>query len=213
MLGSGGVLARLFDPSEDPKEPWKPCTRDIWCKVYGDRMPASLINRHAPNLYSKADSPLAGFIVDPNHVELFCSYFVDGSSMNKLCDPPGATDECTPGCPTGHPDASWCKLRSDSQCAWRPERLDQMLMQQFEQGKGSYNELILDAYTWSQNLPHTITAVFYPFYAAEGQKQHARDVHKDFLRHYRLTMTDVPLFVYDPRDQKQPFKPEVPSAG
>ena len=61
-------------------------------------------------------------------------------------------------------------------------------MQQFEQGKGSYNELILDAYTWSQNLPHTITAVFYPFYAAEGQKQHARDVHKDFLRHYRLTI-------------------------
>ena len=66
-LGQGGVLARFFDPSEDPKEPWRPCTRDIWCKVYGDRMPASLINAHAPTLYSKPDSPLAGFLVDPNY--------------------------------------------------------------------------------------------------------------------------------------------------
>lgn len=204
-LSQGGVLARLFDPSEDPREPWKPCTRNLWCRVYGDRMPASLINKHAPNLYSKADSPLAGFLVDPNLAELYCAYFVDGSSMNKLCDPPGKSDTCTPGCPHGHPDAAWCQTRHDSQCGWHPERLDQMLMQQFEQGKGSYNELILGGDAWEDNLPHTVMAVFWPKYASYDQQQHARGVHQDFLRHYGLKWQQVPLVVYDPHAESEAF--------
>ena len=77
-----------------------------------------------------------------------------------------------------------------------------MLMQQWERGGGSYNELILDAAAWTRALPHVVQAVFYPVYAAEGQKQHARNVHADFLRRYRLTDKDVPLVEYQPDGAK-----------
>ena len=69
-------------------------------------------------------------------------------------------------------------------------------MQQFEQGKGSYNELILSADAWSEHLPHTIEAVFFPAYARYEQQQHARGVWQDFLRKYHLKWQDVPLLVY-----------------
>jgi hypothetical protein len=194
------VLARLFDPSEDPYEPWRPCVRDMWCKVYGDRMPASIINAHAPALYSKADSPKAGFIINPNAVELMCAYHVDGSSMNKNCEPPGRTDQCTPGCPNGHADAEWCTSRWQTQCGWKPNQLDQCLLAQHDQGKaGVYNELILDGVSWQDNLPHTIEAVFWPHYANDGQRKHARDVHSKFLQRYGLTWQQVPLIEYDER--------------
>ena len=66
-LASAGVVARLFDPSEKPDEPWLPCPggSSIWCRVYGDRMPCSIINAQAPHLYAKGDSKQGGFLLQP----------------------------------------------------------------------------------------------------------------------------------------------------
>ena len=205
-LAHAGVLARLFDPSEDPNEPWRPCRGPhvpSWCRVYGDRMPASLINAHTPSLYSKGDSHLAGLIVNPFLASVLCSYSSDGSTMNKMCDPPGVTEACVPGCPTGHLDAEWCRRRDDetgSLCGWQPTQTDQMLMQQSERGQVSapYNELVLDAGAWEDALPQTVSAVFYPVFAREDQKQRARAVHLGFLRRYALTRYTLPLLEYDP---------------
>lgn len=208
------MLARLFDASEDPKEQWRPCRGEhtpSWCRVYGDRMPASLINARSPWLYSKGDSPLAGFIVNPSAVSLMCSYFTDGSSMNKLCDPPGKRDDCLPGCPTGHDDTRWCRSREQTQCGWQPNQLDQMLMQQWEQSKSSYNEVVLDSERWDANLPHTISAVFYPAYASQDKAAHARQVHAAFLARYRLDSSTVPLLVFDPIAGRQVGKPFAPA--
>lgn len=127
-IGSAGVIARLFDPSEDPKEPWRPCSNQkLWCKVYGDRMPASIINKRVPWLYSKGDSALAGFLIAPQTVSLYCAYSGDGSTMNKMCEPPGLSSSCMPGCPLGHDDTNWCSRRDEgNQCAWRANQLDQV---------------------------------------------------------------------------------------
>ena len=123
-----GVIARLFDPSEKPSEPWLPCTADLglWCAKFGDRLPASLINKRAPVLYTKGDSRGGGFILNPAHVVLYCAYAQDGSTMNKMCNPPGPSASCMPGCPTGHSDAGWCRNHQESirdRCAWRPNQL------------------------------------------------------------------------------------------
>lgn len=161
---------------------------------------ASVVNKRVPWLYSKGDSALAGFLVSPHAVELFCAYSGDGSTMNKMCDPPGASDRCMPGCPLGHDDTRWCTRRDEgNQCAWRGNQLDQMLMQQVEQHDGGYNEIVLDASSWERGLPHTISAVFYPSFAHDEQKRHARQIHASFLRKYALSSADVPLVEYNPR--------------
>ena len=74
-----------------------------------------------------------------------------------------------------------------------------MLMQQVEKHDGGYNEIIIDAKAWEASLPETIAAVFYPAFAHDDQKQHARDIHAAFLRRYRLTSDEVPLVEYNPR--------------
>jgi hypothetical protein len=55
--------------------------------------------------------------------------------VNKMCDPPWAREDCTPGCPNGHDDARWCRRRDEDQCGWLPTQLDQMLVQQWEKHK------------------------------------------------------------------------------
>ena len=72
----------------------------------------------------------------------------------------------------------------------------------------SDNELVLDSERWERNLPHTISAVFYPEYAGGPQQARAREVHAAFLQRYQLSASVVPLVVYDPiagRQHGTPF--------
>ena len=143
----------------------------------------------------------------PQALKILCAYDADGSSMNKMCEPPGNSPQCMPGCPLGHADASWCRTSRDTQCAWRSDQLQQMLsqQQQREQSRGSYNEVVLDPSAWVANLPHTIVAGFYPSYASQEHQAYARAVHRKFLRAYALTSEDVPMVEYNPRRGRQPF--------
>jgi len=200
-----GVIARLFDPSEKPSEPWLPCTADLglWCAKFGDRLPASLINKRAPVLYTKGDSRGGGFILNPAHVVLYCAYAQDGSTMNKMCNPPGPSASCMPGCPTGHSDAGWCRNHQESirdRCAWRPNQLGDMLTSQQDAAQNNkrvgYNELVIDPRTWFDSLPHIISAVFYPSYASTDQKAAVRDVHRRVMKRFGLTSDELPLVVY-----------------
>ena len=57
----------------------------------------------------------------------------------------------------------------------------------------------VDASSWERGLPHTISAVFYPSFAHDEQKRHARQIHASFLRKYALSSADVPLVEYNLR--------------
>ena len=70
-------------------------------------------------------------------------------------------------------------------------------MQQQEMAKGSYNEVVLSAETWVDNMPNTVLAVFYLRRARAEQIAHARQVHANFLKRYRLPSSQVPLIEYD----------------
>lgn len=168
QVARSGVLARFFDPSEDPDAPWLPCGMrqgaPDWCRIYGDRMPASLISRRYPQLYAKGDSMGAGFLVEPSAASLLCAYPMDGSTMNKNClGREHDMRECTPGCPsrdaTGRWTTEWCRWGvepASGACAWRPDQLDSMFNDQFP---SNYNEIVLDAKAWTRHMPHTIRAV------------------------------------------------------
>ena len=65
-----GVVARTVDTSSDPSAPWAPCHETSWCARYRDRLPATLISKHASKLYSTT----AGFIANPQAVSVFCCY-------------------------------------------------------------------------------------------------------------------------------------------
>ena len=78
-LHIAGVIARFFDPSEDPgDQPWMPCGMAAgspdWCFRYGDRMPASVISMRHPELYSGKDSSGAGFVIHPDAARIYCAY-------------------------------------------------------------------------------------------------------------------------------------------
>lgn len=60
------------------------------------------------------------------------------------------------------------------------------------------NELIINPESWVSNLPHTITACFYPSNAPKDKIAYTRKVHKDFLARYKLTAEVVPLLRYNP---------------
>ena len=113
--------------------------------------------------------------------------------MNKLCEPPGPSAWCLPGCPTGHSDAKWCP--SDQLCAWRPDQLERMLA---SQKAGYYNELVIDSRSWIGHMPHTILGVFYARSSSAESKARARKVHSSFRRKYRVPLSHAPLWVYDP---------------
>ena len=198
------MLARLFDPSGKPDEPWIPCPlRGMWCAKYGDRLPASLISKRTPMLYSKGDSTGGGFLLRTEYVELYCAYPTDGSTMNKMCDPPGRSPTCLPGCPTGHDDARWCQTRAESRgssCAWQPDQLREMLLAQEEVASGgkkiTYNELILDPTNWVDSMPHILAAVFFPSWASARQQAMARSVHAAICKRYQLSNDELPLIRY-----------------
>ena len=74
--------------------------------------------------------------------------------MAKACEQPGVSDWCVPGCGGGYDQCevvqktSWCSCdRGDFLCAWKPEELKEMMLQQqvespngFLEHKG-YNEV------------------------------------------------------------------------
>ena len=66
---------------------------------------------------------------------------------------------------------------------------------------------VFEPESWENNLPHTISAVFYPSYARGDQQAHARQIHASFLRRYRLTEEVVPLLKYDPEAGRHSGKP------
>ena len=115
----------------------------------------------------------------------------------------------------------WCHGRPQP---WAPDDLDTMLTQyqqfgsQYWAGGGQssgYNEVIIDGRHWYDNVPDAVEAVFIvkaahhlskevaaEVRAAEG---FARQLHRDFCNHYRLSEAQFPLLQLRVDDWNEPF--------
>ena len=159
------------------------------------------------------DAP--GFLVNPQHAKILCSYPSDGGTAEKKCLGIGKDrGTCLPGClpPSlfddhGHPNAiNWCGEEDPSQhqfgmCPHRPEKIGDMVEQAISlrnPGNGVYNEVIVEADSFVKNLPWSIGAFFFPVGGIDTKpeaERRAREVCLDDLDavHFVCTTTDLIL--------------------
>lgn len=125
-----------------------------------------------------------GVILNPNTINLLCAYGNDGAiddgGGGLGCE--GSTSgNCIPGCgdppdwcpETGELIAGWCRCGFEwcgsKPRPWRPEHVHALLKVSAKYSKpydgiGSYegyNELVVDAEAWLEQLPHSIEAIFF----------------------------------------------------
>lgn len=153
-------------------------------------MTASIIYEGNSQLYNiKKDHDLVplfhdvlGFIFRPSENRIFCSYAGDGGSMNKVCDPPGQSEQCLPGCWDAGPE--WCGVSQvDCNGPFPAEQLDEMMRRHSSPtARLRYNEVIVDADWFIQQLPHSVEAFV-------GD----RTAHAAFLSAFDLKPADCPL--------------------
>ncbi len=228
-LERAGVLLRTSDSYDHPDRIWEVCPQTLHgrrfrCWNHTGRVPVTLVNRAHTTVYTaKNDRPplvdgahggdmpvdgsgSPGMVVAPGAVKMLCSYWRDGNSWKKSCNPPDASAECVPGC------GPWCKFEKDRGCSWRPEQLPQMISQLNHYNHGeSESEIVLDAHTWQQNLPHSILAFYLVPPSVPDNDYHSnaerrtRYHYRLFLKTYNLTEVEVPLLSYDLTRLDAPF--------
>ena len=178
---------------------------------------------------------LSGIVLSPTHNKLLCSYAYDVGSLNRVCTPRGVSSTCVPGCtafdtPWPRPPAvQWCTdvLQDQWPCAWKPSDTRLMLQKRemlrsagrkpfhktYDDGK-FYVEMIFDAEEFMNNLPHSIDAVFYlnedctDSMAGPKCRDYAIGAHRTMLRHFELSLEEMPLLRLDPWNWDTPFSDE-----
>jgi hypothetical protein len=187
-LATAGVLVRVFDDLTDPARPWLPCPRDVAslssCARFSDHFSASLIWPGHTQVYTTGRG---GFVLRPEAVRPLCFYHGDGYTMSKAGRP--CSELCTA------PDARLWR------CAWPPSQMRRGM--EIQKGE-DHNEMVLDASSWVRNLPRTVEAVFAIPTDDPKSTEEARLVHRNFLKEHGLTVSDVPLLLYD-KTKSVPF--------
>jgi hypothetical protein len=61
----------------------------------------------------------------------------------------------------------------------------------------SYNEVVIDAASYTAHLPSVVEAFFYTARANKEQRHRVRRARKDFVRIHGQSEEDVPLMRYD----------------
>jgi len=211
-LDEAGCIIHQFDSRDDPNPDGVP-----WIHRR-DGMSAAVINGHQTPEADRQNIPiysysLAGFVLDPKHVQVRCSYAFDTGSLQW-------SNSCN----------GWrCSDTEDTDthawhgCAFNPTGLQRMMEVQNElRNRGTkpqfkvfddhkfYNELILDSVA-EDELPQAIAAVFYlptpcdDIYDGPKCEAYARGAHRNILRHFRLTEAQLPLVKFDFFGWERPF--------
>ena len=208
-LFAAGVLIHQFDGMEDTAKPWLPCGQAQWCAKFRDRISASMLNaRSAPGpsgpipVFSEI---YGGLIFAPGVARVMCSYAGDGGTMRKLCDPPGLSEQCVPGC--GHGSmrpGPWTG-------SMRKGELKSMLKKQETRlEQKPYNELVIDPSPCIEQPGEAIEAVF--FIAGSACRadsrcyQYSKQVRDDFVA---STGVEIPLVELNPYNWRNPFREEA----
>lgn len=122
--------------------------------------------------------------------------------MTKLCNPPGVSTTCIPGCNTGSQPA-WCSTTSVYDCAWRSVDLAYMLELQMH-APHTYNELVVGTQRWLEDPVASIEAFFFARGAAD-QEQKARAVRSSLIAEHGHAHLRVPLISMDLSRGDAPF--------
>ena len=192
---------RSWDGLNEGGRPWIPCRASEHCGKFGDRFATSIVYAGHTQTYAAG-----GLIIRPTAgASLNCAYASDGGSQKVVCDPPGLSPHCTPGCKE---PCDYSKGWRNWGCSWPRGNLKMMLEQQrIISPEGGFNEVVLDAATWQRNLPRTVMAVFVHANAAAQDFAYARSVHAAFLRHYPTVSPAQTAFVeYNASHPAQPFR-------
>lgn len=134
--------------------------------------------------------------------QLHACHARSGGSRARVCNPPGRSDDCVPGCTDSYHD--WCDGHSkmDVWCdgdPWKPEMLSAMLAGYYKRPPpfNTHNELIVDAEYSEAQLPGSIEAFWYPLSSgcetSTKCKAYTERMHAKFLQEYHLTNSDVPI--------------------
>ena len=179
-------------------KPWLPCETHRSCIKFSDRFASSIIYQPHSQTYAKG-----GLVLRPGELLLNCAYASDGGSQSAVCNPPGRSATCTPGCKVHcDPAKGWRNWG----CSWPAEHLKDMLEQQrIVEKDGGYNEVIFDSATWKAHLPRTVMGVFVHTHALPRDRAYATSVHAAFLQAYGLTAADAPLLEYNASHATAPF--------
>ena len=222
-LAEVGVLLHTFDHIAEYGREWQACPAETWCYSYSDRFSASLVNKDLPSFYmgatarSTAKDAMGGFVLDsrimmPSNASIFCAYSLDAGTMGMQCADekgiPRRTPTCTPGC-AQHMNCSALdgseRPDFDGYCWWSPSMLRHMMEQHQRrphridtdcgQPDCNYNEVIIDAMFWRQNMPRLVEAVFFPAGSRDGEAR-ARAVRTAFQDAFHLDRGTPPLIRY-----------------
>lgn len=181
-------------------------------------MSTTLLNTAMLHLYVNQGS-VSGVVLRPDNAELLCMYTNDGGTMEKLCDPPGVSATCVPGCDAGEGRSNWCVGDIDSlrqnNCAYRPTALTAMVRWAMARGY-SYNELVLGTAGWLDDPVGAIEAIFYLKADKESEEREAesraRNALNSLVHDHPEAHSRVPILRLDLGNRDQPFSlPPVPS--
>lgn len=213
-LTTAGLLIHQFDSRDDANpdgQPWAPTTNAISAAIINGRLQPEQDRGNVP-LYSYS---LAGLILTPEYNQVRCSYAYDTGSIqwNGACN----SYRCA--------DTESVDIHAQRGCAFNPTGLQRMMEAQLELRRRGmkpqfkvwddhkfYNEVIIEDRVFAQNLPKSITAVFYlptacdDIYDGPKCEAYARGAHRNMLRHFKLTEAQLPLVKFDYFDWDQPFE-------
>ena len=181
-----------------------PCPKGKWCHRFSDRFAAALINHQARHLYyeeggrfglgPEGSERLVGGLVLSPQVGLRCVYPEDGNSMaeEKICTPLGGDGEhCIPGC---YPRGRWCTATRQWTCSYPPSQLKEAL--EVQQGHPTFrtrnNEFIVDASSYTAQLPGAVLAFFGTPASGSDEWDQARAARAAFMAQYGLTEANGP---------------------
>jgi len=178
-----GVLVHVFDARETQTRPWQPIAGSA--EISGSLLYAA--QRANGKRIPTFNWQTSGVVLRPQYNRVWCACGGDcgGSSMS------GGTCDGHPACEA----ASYRATNGWSGCVFPPGPSIEVLFEQHAAIPG-YNEIVIDATTWYENLPSSVEA----FFGDHG-------THAAFLRLYGLRASDVPLATLELDDFDAPFKP------
>jgi len=198
VLQVAGVLVHQADTMDAWDAPWQTASGR-----FEDRLAASLVNSRLPYMYSTSAT---GFVLRPALAQgvIRCSYGRDGNSYNM--QPHGCGWNSHP------PDAFDDMMRENEQKGYEGSCCYGGVSAE-DRGGCRYNEVVLDGWKYSEQLPNIIEAVFFPINGQvdkwEGSEDSARDVHAKMLQQYDLSAAQLPLLSFDvevARSGGEPFR-------
>ena len=193
-LAAAGILIHTIDGWEDGNAPWAPTTngpgvRDMSASiVFGaNRLPGEPIPLFGASLEEekKKKTTRGGLVFRPGLTHIRCGKAFDsGGHCGKWCE---ITDVNVP----------WSE-GMDKLCSWRPQdvglQLQRLSNMQTRYAHLNYNEVIIDAVSWRDQLPGVIEAIY-------GD----RALHRRFLVEYGLDATQLPFLTLDRMNWENPF--------